>query len=359
MMKKVLTVVGARPQFIKAAAVSRLLREQSYVTEILVHTGQHFDPEMSDIFFKEMMIPKPDYNLGISGKLHGEMTGRMLSGIEILIESEKPDCVIVYGDTNSTLAGALAAVKLHVPVAHVEAGLRSHNMLMPEEVNRVLTDRLSQILFCPTENAVHNLAAEGFDRFKVKIENVGDVMQDVAIHFCNQGRRPDGLARIEKNNFILATIHRAENTDSFERLSGITEGLNRLNAKHPVILPLHPRTRVALNQFGLNLQVNVISPVGYLEMIWLLSHCQCVLTDSGGLQKEAYFFSKPCITVRDETEWTELIDAGVNTLAAPEPDMILQSFRKMKGKGVQHVTGLYGGGNASERIVKTIVNTIG
>lgn len=355
---KALTVVGARPQFIKAGAVSRLLRRQEGVTEILVHTGQHFDPEMSDIFFREMMIPNPDFHLGISGGRHGEMTARMLSGIEDLIITEKPDIVMVYGDTNSTLAGALAAVKLNVPLAHVEAGLRSHNMTMPEEVNRVLTDRVSSILFCPTEHAVKNLEVEGFGHLNVRIVNVGDVMQDAVLLFSRQARRPDGLKKTEENDFILATIHRAENTDSFERLSGIVKGLNRLSEKQPVVLPLHPRTKAAIDKYSLNLKPRVILPVGYLEMIWLLNHCCCVVTDSGGLQKEAYFFSKPCVTVRDETEWIELVDAGANVLAAAEPEAICRAVEDMKNKEIEHMPEIYGGGKASERIVNTLIGAV-
>lgn len=353
---QVLTVVGARPQFIKASPVSKILRLKSGVSETLIHTGQHFDPEMSNIFFYEMEIPAPDYHLGISGGRHGEMTARMLSEIESLIDAEKPDIVMVYGDTNSTLAGALAAVKLHVPVAHVEAGLRSHNMLMPEEINRVLTDRVSRILFCPTEQAVKNLEAEGFEHMNVQIKNVGDVMQDAALLFSRQARRPDGLKKAKENNFILATIHRAENADSFERLSGIVKGLNIIAEEQPVILPLHPRTSYAIEKYGLKMNVQAILPVGYLEMLWLLKNCRCVVTDSGGLQKEAYFFSKPCVTIRDETEWLELVESGANCLAAAGPEAIVKAVRAMRDKDIYHIPELYGGGKASERIVNTLMN---
>jgi len=290
---KILTIVGARPQFIKAATVSREIRNRSGIREVLVHTGQHFDANMSDLFFQQMEIPKPDYQLGISGGNHGAMTGRMLAAVEDVMIKEKPDWVLIYGDTNSTLAGSLAAAKLHIPVAHVEAGLRSFNMRMPEEINRVLADRISRVLFCPTDQAVRNLEAEGFRNLDVDILKVGDVMLDAALFYQNRSQRPAALPEgFENQEFALATAHRAENTDAPDRLAGIVAGLNGLQRDIPIIMPLHPRTKKQLKSQGLTLNVHVIDPVGYLEMVWLLAHCNLVLTDSGGLQKEARFFHR-------------------------------------------------------------------
>lgn len=316
---KILSIVGARPQFIKAAAVSRRFLEESGIEEEVVHTGQHFDAGMSDIFFDELGIPKPSAHLDINGGSHGAMTGRMLDALDTLINERRPDTVLLYGDTNSTLAGALAAAKLHVPVAHVEAGLRSFNMRMPEEINRILTDQVSSFLFCPTRLAIRNLSNEGFDRRPVTIVLTGDVMLDAMQTFRASARAPQTEI---PDGFVLTTIHRAENTDDPQRLAGIVAGLNRIHTDiAPVVLPLHPRTRAAIAQEGLILNVVTINPVGYLEMIWLLEQCSAVITDSGGLQKEAYFQGRACVTVRDETEWVELVDAGVNVLcpAAPEP----------------------------------------
>ena len=289
---KIITIIGARPQFIKASVVSKSIASQAALKEIIVHTGQHFDTNMSDIFFDQLCIPKPDYQLDINSGSHGEMTGRMLAEIERVIIKEMPDRVLVYGDTNSTLAGALAAIKLHVPVAHVEAGLRSFNMDMPEEINRILTDQMSDILFCPTQTAIDNLMCEGFDDKKKEVINVGDVMQDSALLFSEYATAPENFDIID--GFVLATLHRAENTDIFNRLSEIVNALNEVNCTiAPVVLPLHPRTRSAIEKVGLNLNVHVIEPVGYLEMLWLLKHCGLVLTDSGGVQKEAFSLAKP------------------------------------------------------------------
>lgn len=348
---KILTVVGARPQFIKAATVSRAFQNNSDITEVIVHTGQHFDPSMSDVFFEQMDIPKPDYHLDISGLDHGAMTGRMLEGIERLIKDEKPDWVLVYGDTNSTLAGALAASKLHVPVAHVEAGLRSFNMHMPEEINRVLTDRVSSVLFCPTVQAVQNLKEEGYSGLQVDIQNVGDVMQDAALYYRPKARKPDVDVPLPDRGYVLATVHRAENTDNPERLSQIVKALNTIHEEVPVVLPLHPRTRKCLDTYGFPLNVHLLEPVGYLEMVWLLENAGTVMTDSGGLQKEAYFFSSPCVTLRDETEWVELVDKGVNRLAGANFDSIVTIFDEMKTVQVTEDSSLYGGGKAADEIV--------
>ncbi|PSS47911.1 non-hydrolyzing UDP-N-acetylglucosamine 2-epimerase [Pseudomonas sp. BBP2017] len=346
---KILTVVGARPQFIKASVVSRAIGQRKELTETIVHTGQHFDANMSDVFFDQLGIPRPDHQLNISGGTHGEMTGRMLMDIEKVIMSEKPDRVLVYGDTNSTLAGALAAAKLHVPVAHVEAGLRSFNICMPEEVNRILTDQMSDILFCPTVTAVANLHNEGFDRKPVEILNVGDVMQDSALYFAQRAVKPTAVSA--DLPFVLATLHRAENTDDPSRLRQIVGALNDIHATiAKVVLPLHPRTRGVIAKLGLELNVNVIDPVGYLEMLWLLQSCALVLTDSGGVQKEAFFFRKACVTMRDQTEWVELVDRGVNLLAGADRKVILECVRKQSSTVVEDAECLYGGGQAAERI---------
>lgn len=352
---KILTVVGARPQFIKAATVSRALKTSTDLTEIIVHTGQHFDSSMSDVFFEQMDIPRPNHHLDISGLDHGAMTGRMLEGIERLIKEEKPDWVLVYGDTNSTLAGALAASKLHIPLAHVEAGLRSFNMHMPEEINRVLTDRVSSVLFCPTEQAIKNLEKEGYAGLPVDIKKVGDVMQDAAMYYRSRARKPEVDTQLPDCDYVLATVHRAENTDDPERLSGIVRALNAIHQDYPVVLPLHPRTRQRLEAYGLNLDVHLIEPVGYLEMIWLLDNAGVVMTDSGGLQKEAYFFSSPCVTLRDETEWVELVDKGINRLAGANYDSILTGFGEMKSVEVIEDNNLYGGGKAAQEIVNYFV----
>lgn len=348
---KVLTIIGARPQFIKASVVSKAVAEQSKLSEVIVHTGQHFDENMSNIFFDQLGIPRPDYQLDIHGGTHGQMTGRMLIEIENVILKEKPDRVLVYGDTNSTLAGALAASKLHVPTAHIEAGLRSFNMRMPEEINRILTDQVSDILFCPTQVAIDNLLKEGFAQKATKMLNVGDVMQDSALFFAQRATAPVDFGL--PDGFILTTLHRAENTDDPVRLTSIVEALNELHATTaPVVLPLHPRTRGVIKQLGLNLDMQVIDPVGYLEMIWLLQRAGLVLTDSGGVQKEAFFFSKPCVTMRDQTEWVELVNCGANTLVGADKEMIVTTAKARIGKTVQDDGNLYGGGQAATRIAQ-------
>jgi UDP-GlcNAc3NAcA epimerase len=317
---KVLTVLGARPQFVKAAAVSRALA-QAGVDEVLVHTGQHHDANMSDVFFSELGIPAPAHHLGVAGGSHGAMTGRMLERVEEVLLAERPDWVLVYGDTNSTLAGALAAVKLHLPVAHVEAGLRSFNRRMPEEVNRVLTDHAADLLFAPTEAAVANLRAEGIDGERVR--QVGDVMYDAALHYGAEAERgSDVLSRLglAPGGYALSTVHRAENTDDPARLRAVFAGLARLARELPVVLPLHPRTRGALERAGAPVDtagLRIVDPVGYLDMVMLEKHAALVATDSGGVQKEAFFYRVPCVTLRDETEWVELVELGWNRLASP------------------------------------------
>ncbi len=361
---KILTIVGARPQFIKAGSVSRAIKRQKEegrrLKEVIVHTGQHYDANMSDIFFEEMKIPKPNYFLGIGGKSHGAMTGQMIEKIEEVALKEKPDWIMVYGDTNSTLAGSIVASKLHIKLAHVEAGLRSFNMKMPEEVNRILTDRVSDILFCPTQTAVENLKKEGFPfdtaNGKQKIVNVGDVMQDGALFYKQFAKRTSNL-ELETSNFILCTIHRAENTDNPERLRAIFEALNEIAKEQQIILPLHPRTRKIIENLELKIDnLTITEPVGYLEMVWLIDNCSLVMTDSGGLQKEAYFFSKPCITLRDETEWVELVEIGVNTIVGANKEKILNAYKtSLNFQPPTSNLNLYGGGKASERIVKELL----
>lgn len=351
---KVITIVGARPQFIKAAAVSRAFAKYDDIQELIVHTGQHFDNNMSEIFFQEMEIPKPQYNLDVNGMGHGAMTGQMLEKIEKVLIDEKPDWVLVYGDTNSTIAGALAAAKLHIKIAHVEAGLRSFNMKMPEEVNRILTDRISDILFCPTDTAIENLQAEGYGNLTNKIIKSGDVMQDAAIFYTERSRKPDFDLPLE---FVLATIHRAENTDDLERLKSILKSLDKIGETTVVILPLHPRTQkiIAKNNLQYNKEVvKIIEPIGYLEMVYLLQNCKIVMTDSGGLQKEAFFFKKPCITLRDETEWVELVQNGYNTIVGADYGKIVSAFENQI-YDIDFSKNLYGGGKASEEIAAALL----
>lgn len=359
---KIVTILGARPQFIKAGSVSREIAQQALlgidIQEVIVHTGQHYDTNMSDVFFKEMHIPKPDYFLGIGGKTHGAMTGQMIEKIEEILIQEKPDWVMVYGDTNSTLAGALAASKIHVKIAHIEAGLRSFNMRMPEEVNRILTDRVSHILFCPTQAAMDNLQAEALEQWNTGAKAVlaGDVMQDGAIFYKDLAQKPSDV--IVDAEFILCTIHRAENTDDVQRLASIIDALSEIAKEKQVILPLHPRTKKILEQSSLDTSnLTIIDPVGYLNMVWLISNCSVVMTDSGGLQKEAYFFKKPCVTLRDETEWVELIAAGVNVLVGPNKQAILCALEAYKkAQDINFSNNLYGAGLASKAIVTTLLD---
>ncbi|MBV35108.1 MAG: UDP-N-acetylglucosamine 2-epimerase (non-hydrolyzing) [Rickettsiales bacterium] len=353
-MKKLLTIIGARPQFIKASVVSKAIQGSKGIEEVIVHTGQHFDSNMSDVFFNQLNIPKPNYQLDIHGGSHGAMTGRMMVKLEEVMLKETPDRVLVYGDTNSTLAGALVAAKLHIPVAHVEAGLRSFNMKMPEEINRILTDQVSDILFCPTKAAVANLESEGFSNKPIQVLNVGDVMQDSALLFAQHAATPVGLGK--KQGFVLATLHRAENTDDPQRLASIVSALNEVHQEvAEVVLPLHPRTKAAIEKNKLSLKVNTIDPVGYFEMVWLLNNCGLVLTDSGGVQKEAFFFGKPCVTMRDQTEWVELIEVRANVLVGAEQEKIISASRENIGRTVEDEFEMYGGGKASQNIVKTLM----
>jgi UDP-N-acetylglucosamine 2-epimerase len=345
---KVLSVVGARPQFIKAAAMSRVLRQRH--TEILVHTGQHYDYEMSGVFFDGLEIPVPEVNLGVGSGSHGHQTAAMLSGIEGVLLAEKPDALLVYGDTNSTLAGALAASKLSVPIAHVEAGLRSFNRQMPEEINRVVADHLSSLLFCPSDVAVRNLAAEGIT---AQVYIVGDVMRDV-LNWAVQrldGQPSHTLRQLDLRNkqYLLATVHRSENTDDYSRLASILESFASLG--EPVIFPVHPRTLKAIQKLTVRLPVDVhlIDPVGYLEMVALTQAARLVLTDSGGLQKEAYWLGVPCVTLRDETEWVETVETGWNTLAGANASTIRGVVKRATAPAVHPA--LYGHGDAAARCV--------
>lgn len=354
---KIFTVIGARPQFIKAAVVSRAFTEhRTDVREILVHTGQHYDANMSDVFFDELNIPRPDHNLGVGGGSHGQNTGRMIEKLEALMLAEKPDWVLVYGDTDSTLAGALAAAKLHIPVAHIEAGLRSFNRRMPEEINRVLTDHIAALLFAPTELACTNLRNEGIADDKIHV--VGDVMYDAALYYKPRARKPDWFDAlgIAVNEFVLCTIHRAENTDDRKRMQGILEGLE--GAGLPVILPLHPRTRNKLQQMNLPLPANIkmVDPVGYLEMVWLEASCKLIATDSGGVQKEAYFHQKPCVTLRNETEWEELVQQGYNVLVGANSELIKKFILESADyKFKEMVQKIYGNGDACKKITSILV----
>ncbi|MCH2215511.1 MAG: UDP-N-acetylglucosamine 2-epimerase (non-hydrolyzing) [Flavobacteriales bacterium] len=349
---KILTVVGARPQFVKAATISRHVAFDPEVEEILVHTGQHFDQNMSEVFFEEMQIPKPKYNLNINALGHGAMTGRMLEEIEGVLAKEQPDILLVYGDTNSTIAGALAAKKLHIPVGHVEAGLRSFNMEMPEEVNRILTDRISDYLFCPTDTAINNLKKEGYDNIDCELVRTGDVMYDAALFYANYSEEKSTvLSEIGLENFALCTLHRAENTDNAKRLTAFVESLNEIHQELPVVCPLHPRTKKKLEENGLALNVHIIDPVGYFDMIELLKHCRLVFTDSGGLQKEAYFFNTPCITMRDQTEWVELVENGFNVLSEPNIESMREAFERMTSIKLNFQIDLYGDGLAAKSIL--------
>ena len=360
---KIISVVGARPQFIKAAVVSREIKKRSELEEVIVHTGQHYDDNMSEIFFNEMEIPKPDYNLGIGSGSHGWQTGKMLESMEDVFVNEKPQMALVYGDTNSTLAGALAAVKLNIPVAHIEAGLRSFNRRMPEEINRILTDHASDLLFAPTKLAMANLDNEGIPAKQCFL--VGDVMYDAALFYAKKAEQISTVIEnlgLSQMKYILSTIHRAENTDDSKRLKVIVEVLLEIADSNPVILPLHPRTQAALEREGLFVQVEKcpkiinIRPVGYLDMIMLEKNATLVVTDSGGVQKEAYFYKVPCVTLREETEWVELIEIGWNKLSPPIfADQVLCDIAGMIDNKREVDEGcLYGQGKAGNQIANVI-----
>lgn len=350
-MKHIVTVIGARPQFIKAATISRVLQKVQRIKETIVHTGQHYDDNMSDVFFRELDIPEPDYNLGIGGSLHGEMTGHQLIALESLLLNEKPDVVLVYGDTNSTLAGALAAVKLHIPIAHVEAGLRSYNRQMPEEINRILTDHISEWLFTPTPLAVRNLEYEGI--CGDNIHPVGDVMYDAMLYYRKKAERQSSILSelgFGKRDYILATVHRAENTDNKERITNIISALEETEV--PVLLPLHPRTQKQINKFKIQIpaSVKILNPLGYLDMVMLEKNAHLIMTDSGGVQKEAYFNHVPCLTLREETEWEELVDNRQNKLVGTDIDRIKSGLSLDWYDDGAEVKQFFGDGNAAKKI---------
>jgi UDP-GlcNAc3NAcA epimerase len=360
---KIATIVGARPQFIKAAVLSRLFARNDGIHEVLIHTGQHYDDEMSEVFFRELGIPKPGYNLGVGSGPHGFQTAKMLLAIEKVLLLEKPDCVVVYGDTNTTLAGALAASKLHIPLAHVEAGLRSFNRRMPEETNRVLTDHCSDLLFTPTTAANEHLHNEGIQK---GIHLVGDVMYDAVLRYAALAKSKSNILTtlgLESSEYVLGTIHRAENTNSAEHLGTILEGFSQLAQRMPVVLPLHPRTRLAARNFGIDFDtsgLNVIDPVGYLDMAMLEKSARIVVTDSGGVQKESFFHRVPCVTLRAETEWTELVAAGWNRLAPPETSqMIVQQAEAALASRPTTNEFLYGDGHAGEKIIDILLRDVG
>jgi UDP-GlcNAc3NAcA epimerase len=347
---RVLTVVGARPQFIKAAPVSRALRARH--EEFLLHTGQHYDEEMSELFFRQLRIPAPDLNLGVGSGSHAVQTGAMLPGIEAVAVEHRPDWLLVYGDTNSTLAGALVGAKLHIPVAHVEAGLRSFDRRMPEEINRVVADHVASLLLCPTDTAVRNLAGEGVSD---GVRMVGDVMFDAFTQHLEIARTSSRILSdlaLEVGGYYLLTVHRAENVDAPETLAAILQGV--AEAGRVAVFPAHPRTRAAIAATGLRLgpTVRVIDPVGYLEMLVLEENAEAIVTDSGGVQKEAYFAGRPCITVRDRTEWTETVAAGWNRLVGTDPAAIAQAMRSFRPEG--HRPDLFGDGHAAEHVVEAL-----
>lgn len=349
---KILTVVGARPQFVKAAAVSRALRENH--TEVLAHTGQHYDKNMSEIFFRELDLPEPDYNLEVGSASHSVQTGEMLIRLEPIFENEKPDWVLVYGDTNSTLAGALTASKLHIPVAHIEAGLRSFNRRMPEEINRVLTDHISQLLFCPAQKAADNLKLEGVTS---GVHIVGDVMYDAILRYIEIAERKSGVLNslgLKTKQYLLATVHRAANVDDTERLLHILQTFSAL--EETVVFPVHPRTYKAIRAAGFSAGKNLklVEPVGYLDMLWLEKNARMILTDSGGMQKEAYWLGTPCITLREETEWVETVQAGWNIVVGVERERIVNAVRNFSPPASR--PHLFGDGNAAQKIVYYLEN---
>jgi UDP-GlcNAc3NAcA epimerase len=344
-MKKIVTILGARPQFVKAAVLSRIIVEQNEFEEIIIHTGQHYDANMSEVFFSEMSIPKPKYNLNINGLAHGAMTGQMLEKIELILLKEQPQLVVIYGDTNSTIAGALAAKKLNIKVAHVEAGLRSFNMKMPEEINRILTDRISDLLLCPTDTAIKNLENEGFNNIDNRVVKCGDIMKDAMLFYSQFSAKKSQIIKqlqLKENNFVLATIHRQENTDDITKLQSIFEALEIISKTKKVILPLHPRTAQILKKHQLNYDITIIDPVGYFDMLELLKHCQLVITDSGGLQKEAFFNKKHCIIAREETEWIELVENNFATIVGSDTSKIKDAFNSYLNSNADFSINLYG-----------------
>ena len=359
-MKKIVTILGARPQFVKGAVLSRVIANHNEIEEVIVHTGQHYDANMSAVFFEEMQIPKPKYNLDINGLGHGAMTGQMLEAIEKVLLDEKPDAVVVFGDTNSTIAGALAAKKLDIKVVHVEAGLRSFNMQMPEEINRILTDRISDLLSCPTQTAIKNLQKEGFENLPSKVEQHGDIMKD-AVEFYSKASEEKATVLQEQslttNDFVLATIHRQENTDDKEKLVSIFKALDEINKDKKVVLPLHPRTANKLKEYQIETNITLINPVGYFDMLALLKNCALVITDSGGLQKEAFFNQKFCVIAREETEWVELVENGFASVSGSSSENIWKDYQNFKQLEKDFDVPLYGN-NVGEQIYQSIKKLI-
>ncbi|APG64026.1 UDP-N-acetylglucosamine 2-epimerase [Tenacibaculum todarodis] len=359
-MKKIVTILGARPQFVKGAVLSRIIEKYKSIEEVIIHTGQHFDENMSAIFFNEMNIPKPKYNLNVNSLSHGAMTGKMLEKIEEILLTEKPDAVVVYGDTNSTIAGALAAKKLQIKVVHIEAGLRSYNMQMPEEVNRILTDRISDLLSCPTDTAIKNLEKEGFNNLPSCIEKHGDIMKDAVEYYSEMAAEKSAIMEdenLQKNEFVLATIHRQENTDDINKLKDIFSALEEIHKEKTVVLPLHPRTKKVLDKYNLQPKITFINPVGYFDMLVLLKNCKMVVTDSGGLQKEAFFNKKHCIIAREETEWIELVEHGFADLTGSNPEKIMDAYVKFDKSALSFNKELYGS-NVGGKIHQSIINLI-
>lgn len=354
-MKKIVSIVGARPQFIKYGPLGRKLKAN--FKEWLIHTGQHYDKNMSELFFRQLSIPEPDFNLGIGSGSHGTQTAGMMLALEPLLEKLAPDVVLVFGDTNSTIAGALTAAKLHIKVAHVEAGLRSFNKQMPEEINRILTDHCSDLLFCPTETAVSNLKKENIIK---NVFNTGDIMYDAFLENIKVAEKSSTILNqlgLNPEEYFLATVHRAENTENLVNLKNILNALNQLNTK--VILPLHPRTAKIINKEKLTVSSNIkiIEPVGYLDMLILLQNCRKVITDSGGLQKESFFARKYCKTIRTETEWTETLDHGFNVICGTEPEKIVNECLKEEKNDWHLQQNPFGDGKASERIIEILMKS--
>lgn len=380
-MIKIVTIIGARPQIIKAAALSRAIKNQfsDKITEIIVHTGQHYDNNMSQVFIDELGIPEPNYNLNVGSSGHAEQTAQMITGIESILTETKPDFLVLYGDTNSTLAGAIAASKIHIPIVHIEAGLRSFNKAMPEEINRIMCDHASTLLFSPTATGLNNLIKEGFNPHNKApfsadnpgIFHCGDVMYDNSLYFKSISEKSSNIMKeynLEKDNFILSTIHRNNNTDEPHRLNSIFRSLNKISISEDItiVIPLHPRTSKLLDinlysdvlaSIKSNPRIKLLPPVSFLDMIALESNCKMVLTDSGGVQKEAYYFNKPCIILRSETEWVEIVEEGAAIIANADEDKIIQSYNDLKNKSNSSFPGLFGDGNAAEFICKTILSS--
>lgn len=376
-MIKLLTIIGARPQIIKAAALSRTIKEyfQDKIEEIIVHTGQHYDTNMSHIFFEELNIPAPHYHLNVGSGNHGKQTALMIEKIEEVLFKEQPNAIVIYGDTNSTLAGAIAASKLHIPVFHIEAGLRSYNKNMPEEINRIVADHVSSILFCPTQQSIKNLEKEGFKQHSLqyninhpKIVLSGDVMYDNSIYFSKIAEKKSSiLTKLFSNqtpSFVLCTIHRDNNTDIPERLNKIFKALQEISKEKDIVLPLHPRTKKILSthlnselyhNIVQNKHLHIIEPVSFLDMIMLEKNCQMIITDSGGVQKESYFFKKPCIVLRPETEWIELLETGTTLLADADDNKIISAYHQLKNTSIDKFIPFYGTGNAANIICEEII----